>query len=103
MLLTILIAAILVIIIDSYWPMLYNIYSAINELTKNVYNEFTEFHNYLNDAFSDMIKKIQKALKNPSIVSNGDVKIDREPFKFKVEKKHYCLGCWVIICVIASF
>jgi hypothetical protein len=44
-LLTILIAAVFVILIDSYWPMLFTIYSEINELPVLLHREFEKFHN----------------------------------------------------------
>jgi hypothetical protein len=109
-LLTILIAAVFVIIIDSYWPMLFTIYAEINELPVRLHEEFVEFHMKLSDIFSVIIQNIKSNLIGHTEIGKIKEEEDLEKYKeppevkkFKLEKKHVALGCWVVTCILASF
>jgi hypothetical protein len=109
-LLTILIAAVFVVIMDSYWPMLYTIYSEINKLPVQLHSEFTKFHNELKGMIEIVLRAIKKNLlgRNDTTKIKEEEDLDKykeppEVIKFKWKKKHYALICWVCICILASF
>jgi hypothetical protein len=104
--LTIILAFVFVLIIDSYWPMLFKIYEAIEKVYTEVKLSITKREEKLKEeAMTDGLNKMAG-------IMNGEVYIipNREKEKKEKEKekepekeKHILLKIWVAACILASF
>jgi hypothetical protein len=90
--------------------MLYTIYSEIHQLPIQLHDEFTKFHRELSNIFSVIIQNIKSNLIGQTEIRKMKEEEDLENYKdppgvkeFRMEKKHYCLICWVFVCIVASF
>jgi hypothetical protein len=95
---------------DSYWPMLYTIYSEINKLPVQLHIEFTKFHNELKGLMEIVLRTIKSNLLGRNDITKTKEEEDLDKYKeppgatkFEWKKKHYALICWVCICILASF
>jgi hypothetical protein len=88
-LLTILIAAVFVIIIYFYWPMLFTIYSEINELPVQFHREFMKFHNGIKEMFSGVLDKTKYNLVGR--VEIGKIQ-EEKAFPVRMLGDYLCIG-----------
>jgi hypothetical protein len=86
-LLTILIAAVFVIIMDSYWPVLYTIYSEINRLPVQLHTEFSKFHEELREVFAEVIRAIKS-----NLLGRNDIAKIKETLCVNMLGVYMCIG-----------
>jgi hypothetical protein len=105
--LTILSSLVFVLIIDSYWPMLFKIYEAIERV-------YSELKVAILKREEDIKKQaLKEKLDKITGIMNGEVRVipsmEEEERKSKLvekditEEKHLFLKIWVVACIIASF